>query len=187
MPSTKDKTVGFFGNIEAEVRSDKPNLLPTTRSEGAPKDNKWLVQFVEDGVEIQHGKETSKHPGHPRVTYALSIIEPVEYAGRRVFGMFWYSPEPTDDMDDDAIETIRKSQREFAGDIDQILGDNAHKEVVGDDLEETMENLCQTLDSIICVAKIGKEKEKDGFPAKNKVYNFYPGDSWVGEDEEDDS
>ncbi len=182
---TKDKTVGFFGGGEVIERSDGPNLLPTTRKDGAPKDNKWLVQFVEDSVEIRHSGDKSKTPDHPYLAYSLAVIEPVEFAGRRVFGMMYFSPEPAEDMDDDAIAKIREAQGNFRADVNHILGENAHLGIVGDDLEETLENLALQLDSIVVVAKIGKEREKDGFPAKNRVFNFYYQDTWQAEGEED--
>ncbi len=184
--AAKTETVGFFGGGEVVERKDGPNLLPTTRKEGAPKDNKWLVQFVEDSVEIRYSGDKSKTPGHPYIAYSLAVVEPVEFLNRRVFGMMYFSPEPAEDAEESVIDQVKESQGNFRADVDHILGEGVHLTIVGDDLEETLENLCQQLDSIICVAKIGKERAKDDFPAKNKVYNFYMGDTWVADEDEDE-
>ena len=183
--STKDKTVGFFSGRGTAERSEGPSLLPTTRKEGAPKENKWLVQFAEDSVEIRHSGDDSKNPGHPYLAFSLSVVEPVEFENRKVFGMMYFPADPDEDCEDDVRDQIIRSQKEFGGDIDHILGEGTFDGTPGDDLTEVLENLAYQLDSIICVAKIGKEKEKNGFPAKNKVYNFYAGDTWASEDEDD--
>jgi len=177
---------GFFQGTEAVAPRNGFELLPTTRSAGAPREQKWLCQFVEDSVEVRHSGDKAKTPGHPYLSYSLAIVEPTEYANRRVFGMFYYGPEANPDATEEEIFNVKERQGNVKYMIDAILGEGTFESVRGATLEEALENIAPMLEEIHCVATIGFERGKGDYVGKdkNKVTFFDPADSWVNEDDE---
>ena len=186
MATSTNGTKGFFAGVEAVEPRGGFEILPVTTATGAPRDQKWLVQIVEDSVEVRHSGDFAKTPGHPYLAYSLAIVEPEEYANRRVFGMFYFAPDAPEDASPDDQTKVSESRGKVKYQIDAILGEGTFDSIFATDLEDAMEQLCPMLEEVYTVAVIGKESGKKGTPyegeVKNKVLNFLPGDSWVNED-----
>ena len=183
-----DKVRNFFGGIHGEQGPEAVPLLPIREKDGAPSESLYLLQFVEDGVEVRHSGENSALPGHPYINYKAEVVEPEDFAGRAVYGMFYFPAEPEEDLDPDsqAGKNNARQKAQFVGALDEILGEGTLAEVQGDTLEETLIGLVDMLEGEVFVGKMGvqKARKENGveiYPARNRITYFHNKATWQAE------
>lgn len=178
---TQEKVKGFFADVEGDQGTGSQPLLPTRTKDGAPKDNKWLMHFVEDQVEVMYAKSD----GHPYLGFRAEIDEPAEYSGRQVFGMFFM---PRTGGDDEA--KYQEQMGRVVGQIDGVLGVGTCAGLESDTLESSLFELVPMLENVTFVGKIGLEKGKkrdpsdeshdaERYPDRNRIVRFEPEDTWA--------
>mgnify|MGYP001567043996 FL=1 len=183
------KVKGFFAGVEGEQGSSQPDLLPTRTKDGAPAGNRWLLHMVEGEVEVRHTKDDE----FPYLSYRAEVDEPDEYAGRTVFGMFFF-PRPVDGGDEEEVQEKYNNQvARVVGQVDAILGPGTCGGLEEEELEATLEELAPLLENAAFVGKIGKErgkrkdpddqaKDAERYPDRNRISYFEPADTWVSAD-----
>lgn len=181
----------FFAGHHGDQGSDQPPLLPTKSKDGAPRGNLWLLNMVEGEVEVRYAKSDN----HPYVSYRAEVMEPSDYEGRALFGMFFF-PRPVD-LDGygtekeltAAIESYDRQLGRVIGQIDGILGADTVANTEGDTLEEVLHNVASLLQNTAFVGKVGIERGKkvdptdeaedaERYPDRNRIMFFYPADTW---------
>lgn len=166
--ANKETVKGYMEGREGRERRGDFELIPTTKAAGAPEGNLHLVEFQD--CEVRHSGDASNHPGHAYINYGAEILEPESFAGRRVFGMFYFMPDYEDDPDLSDDDNEKASQRvvimqdETLGDFDSILGVGFAQGLVVEDHEDWMQSLADALEGRQAVVKIGlkaaRRKEK---------------------------
>lgn len=180
-----NKVKGFFGDVAGKQGDDSPTLLPTKVKDGAPAGNLWLMHFVEGEVEIRY----TKMDDHPYLSYRAAIDEPEDYAGRNVFGMFFFPRTPADTDDSDAQEKYKEQLERVVGQVDAVLGEGTCRSLGTDTLEASLQELVPMLDNVGFVGKIGLErgkkrdsadtdKEAERYPDRNRISRFAAADTW---------
>ena len=180
---TKEAVRGFFAGVEGDQGSDTRELLPTKVKEGAPKGNLWLMHFVDGDVEVRY----TKSDAHPYISYRAEIDEPVEYAGRILFGMIFF-PRPA--VGDDAAKYLEQLVK-VVGQVDAVLGAGTCAALNSDSLESALFELVPMLENVAFVGKIGfergkkkdpndEDKDAERHPDRNRITRFDHADNWVG-------
>ena len=183
-----DKIRNFFAGIPGEQGPETPPLLPVNEKDGAPTESLYLLQFVEDGVEVRHSGENSRHPGHPYINYKVEVVAPDDYAGRPIYGMFYFPAPLEEDIDPESKQAKDHSRQtaQFVGALDEILGEGTLGELQGGTLEDTLTGLVDMLEGEVFVGKVGVQaaRKEDGvvvYPARNRITYFHNKTTWQGE------
>ena len=188
MAQQQNKVKGFFAGVEGEQGSSSPDLLPTRTKDGAPEGNRWLLHMAEGEVEVRHTKEDE----YPYISYRAEVDEPVEYAGRAVFGMFFF-PRPVGEYVDDPDEAEKKYDAQISrvvGQVDAVLGPGTCAGLETTELEDTLAELVPLLENASFVGKIGRErgkkkdpddeaKDAERYPDRNRISYFEPTENWA--------
>ena len=181
MVTTDDEVQAYFSGREGDQDAGAPELLPTREKKGAPKDALYLFQMSEDGVELQHSGEDAKTPDHPYISFYAEVLAPEEFEGSRLRGMFYFPAMPEDTDDPKAMKRFDEQMKKTVGQVDGILGEGTMASIEAVGLEESLEELVVLLDGANFVGKVGVERARDGYPAKNRINHFSSAEDWSGE------
>ena len=183
-----NKVRNFFSGISGEQGPEALPLLPVREKDGAPAAALYLFQFVEDGVEVRHSGENSAHPGHPYINYKAEVVSPEDFAGRPIYGMFYFPAEPDEDQDPESKEEKSRARQkaQFVGALDEILGEGTLDGLEGETLEDTLTGLAEMLEGEVFVGKVGvqgarKENGVEIYPARNRITYFHNKTTWQAE------
>ncbi len=130
-----------------------------------------------------HSGEDAKTPDHPYILFYAEVMAPDEFTpdefeGGRIRGMFYFPAMPEDPDDAKAMKKFNKQMERTIGQVDGILGEGTMASLESTDLEESLEELIPLLDGVSFVGKVGKERAKGGFSAKNRITHFAPPETW---------
>lgn len=175
--ATDQDTQNYFGGREGDQDAGAPELLPTREKKGAPAGALYLFQIGDDDAELQHSGEDAKTPDHPYVSFFAEVLAPEEFEGSRVRGMFYFPAMPEDPDDAKAMKKFDEQMARTIGQVDGILGEGTMASIEGS-LEDSLEELIPLLDGMSFVGKVGVERARDGYPAKNRITRFAQADTW---------
>ena len=173
--ANKNEVQDYFA-LEGDQDAGAPELIPSARK-GGPADNLCLFQMGEDEVELQHGGDESKNPGHTYVSFIAEVLAPEEWEDSRVRGMIYFPPTPEDTDDAKAMKKFSEQMRRTIGQVDGILGTGTVSSLEGD-LESRLEEIINLLDGVSFVGEVSTEKAKGGYRAKNRINRFLHSDTW---------
>lgn len=135
-----------------QLQFDPREVDTTQRDFDNLPDGIYKLENVSADVKSENGKT--------RISYAAAVIEPEQYAGRRVFGGFnILNPDP---------ETQARGERDF--------GSACRAMEIEDVPEDTDDLLFKSYYAKIGMGKDSKEKNSDGSPkwsAKNEIKRWY--------------
>ncbi len=159
-----------------------PELLPTNPKKGAPEGSLYLLQIGYDDVELRHS-ESEANPGHPYIQCYVQVLAPEEFTpelfpGGRFRQMFWFPAMPEED-DAKVMKAYGEQMKKIIGQVDGVLGEGTVASLDATELEPRLEELVGLLDGMSFVGKVGVERGKDGYPAKNRITHFAPADTWT--------
>lgn len=177
--ATKEETQGYFNGREGDQDAGGRELLPTREKKGAPKDALYLFQMIKDEIELKHSGEEAKTPDHPFIAFDAEVIAPEEFEGERVRGMFYFPAMPEDTDDAKAMKKFDEQMKRTIGQVDGILGEGTMASLDATDLEESLDELIPLLEGVSFVGKVGVERARDGYPAKNRITRFEAADTWT--------
>lgn len=175
--ATENEVQSYFGGREGNQDAGAPELLPTNVKKGAPKDALYLFQMSDEDVTLEHSGEDAKTPDHPYIAFYAEVLAPEEFEGSRVRGMFYFPTMPEDD-DAKAMKKFDEQMRRTIGQVDGILGEGTMASLSATGLEESLDELIPLLDGVSFVGKVGLERARGGFPAKNRITRFEAPESW---------
>ena len=128
---------------------------------------------------------------HPYIAYSAEVDEPEDYAGRRVFGMFFFPRPVAEDAEDPDAEAEKYDRNldRVVGQVDAVLGDGTCANLETEDLVTSLEEIVSLLENTSFVGKIGAErgkkvdpddtdKDAERYPTRNKITYFEPADAW---------
>lgn len=188
--ANKEQINGYFAGRTGDQGTAQPSLLPTKARDGAPPGNKWLMHFTEGEVEVRRTKDDD----YPYISYRAEVDEPEDFAGRGVYGMFFFPRPLADDAEDGDVEKYDRNTDRVIGQLDAVLGEGTCANLEPDNLEAALDELVSLLENASFVGKIGKErgkkvdpddegKDAERYPDRNRISYFEPGDTWTPPDD----
>lgn len=180
MVATPEEVQGYFGNRVGDQDAGAPELISTSEKKGGPKDGLCLFQMSEDDVELRHSGEDSKTPDHPFIQFYAEVLAPEEFEGVRIRGMFYFPAMPEDQDDAKAMKKFDEQMKRTIGQVDGILGEGTMASIDAVTLEDSLDELVYLLDGASFVGKVGVERARGEYAAKNRITRFEAPDTWTG-------
>jgi len=149
----------FFDDVPEDTGVFPP--LPITAEEGAPPNAKYLMRL--------DTKSAVSKAGNAMVNITQTVVEPEEWAGRKVFDHMLFSKEKFKNGGSHAGRALHTIRQLFPEDVVVQL-EGTESEVVS--------TVAQLLDGLTVAVRLGqREEEYQGKKTtKNSVREYLPGD-----------
>ncbi len=178
--ASREEVQNYFNNRVGDQDAGAPELIPASERKGGPPEGLCLFQMGEDDVTLEHSGEESKNPDHPYILFFAEVLAPEEFEGTRIKGMFYFPVMPEAD-DAKAMKKFDAQTARNIGQVDAILGEGTVASIEAVDLEESLDELISLLDGASFVGKVGIEKAKGEYAAKNRITRFAQAETWTEE------
>jgi len=154
---------GFFASLtedELENQGVSTDILPVKKGDGAPPKAEYLLEVDEDNTTAEIGRNNGTRFTHMQI----SVVEPPQFAGRKIFINLF------------PFKTNGDPQKWVAANIAAIGGLDMVRHMP-DDPEECCDFLAEHLPGKQFVGRLGVESSDD-YDDKNTITNYFPRSRW---------